>query len=268
MPLKRCGSVSERFSVWLPLRSAAANCAGDIAKISAPPGSIAPTACAPLTRCIDACLRDPASVKSSVASEKSNAASPTFAGIAAPFSFHLSRPAIIRCTTRNRSASRAQTRRLPTRVRVWITFPSIDASGGSNVRTKNGLLTRARSTARPTTRGRSALRYSSTSGSSGTGHPFRLPPGGGCDAEPLFDDRQQHEHSALQREFFVHGPAARTQRLGVGGIRAPAREVGAIASRQAVDVDRERRVPGRRRMALVQQQPFAVEQHAAMAQGN
>ena len=50
--------------------------------------------------CSDACRRDPASVRIAEPVGKSNAASPTLPGIAAPRSRHRSRPAIIRCSTR------------------------------------------------------------------------------------------------------------------------------------------------------------------------
>ena len=72
---------------------------------------------APRTRCSDARFFEPASVKSSVPFANSNDASISFgpSPALAPGSRHRSRPAIIRCMTRNSSSSSAMTMRLPTR---------------------------------------------------------------------------------------------------------------------------------------------------------
>ena len=133
-----------------------------------PPGSNSASARSPRTRCIEARRFEPASVSSNVPLEKSNAARPTLPGTFVPGSFQRNRPAIIKWMTRNASSSSSQTTRLPSRRMPVTSLPSAACMGGSTERTRNGLARRMRCRRRPTIRGRSACRYSSMSGSSGT----------------------------------------------------------------------------------------------------
>ena len=110
-----------------------------------PPGSRARSASADLTRCSDARRLLPASVSVSVPVGKSNAASADRPRSGAPGGFQCSRPAIIRCRTRNSSPSRAMTRRLPSLSIARTRAPSTASSGGSTVRNRNGLASRTRS---------------------------------------------------------------------------------------------------------------------------
>src|SRR5262249_544788 len=98
---------------------------------------------------------------------KSNAARPIFPGGRAPAAFQCSRPAIIRCTTRNRSPSRPMAMRLPTRVISVTRRPAAAELGGSTERRTKGLTSRTRSSTAPATRVSRASMYTVTSGSSG-----------------------------------------------------------------------------------------------------
>ena len=89
---------------------------------------------------------------------KSNAASPTFLGMAAPRSRHLNRPAIIRWNTRNRFPSNSQTMRFPMRRNPVTVLPSTSASGGSTDRSRNGTASLTRSRECPVMRSLSAER--------------------------------------------------------------------------------------------------------------
>ena len=63
MPLKRCGAVSERMSVWLSGANAALKASNEASRGSMPLGSSARKASSPCTIVSDARLRVPASVK-------------------------------------------------------------------------------------------------------------------------------------------------------------------------------------------------------------
>ena len=64
-----------------------------------------------------------------------------FAASLAPGAFQWSRPAIIRCKTSHSSSSNPRAMRLPSRRSSRTVLPSTDSSGGSNVRSRNGLWT-------------------------------------------------------------------------------------------------------------------------------
>ncbi len=89
---------------------------------------------------------------------KSNDASPTFAGDLVPSGRHLNRPAIIRWKTRKIFPSISHTMRFPRRRSPTTRRPSAALSGGSTVRSSDGLTMRARSSGWPTMRGASASR--------------------------------------------------------------------------------------------------------------
>ncbi len=93
---------------------------------------------------------------------------------------HRNRPAIIRWITTNRSSSSTQTMRLPSRRRARTRRPSMLDTGGVTDRSRKGLASRTRWSVCPTILELRAWRYSSTSGSSGTGtlSGFGLPAAG------------------------------------------------------------------------------------------
>ena len=95
--------MSVRLSVCRSRRSAAGRRRAVAPRTSRPPGSWAASAASPRTRWIDARRRVPASVRVSVPSGKSKAASPTRPGGRAPAGRQWSRPAIIRWITTKRS---------------------------------------------------------------------------------------------------------------------------------------------------------------------
>src|SRR5712691_3954943 len=169
MPLKRCGSVRERFRLWRSRVSRVRNVSRSVSNTSTPPGSSAREASSPRRMCSDARRFDPASVRSSVPFGKSKAARPSFAGIFAPEGSHRSLPAIIRWMTMKRSSSVAMTIRFPTRRTSRILFPSSCDGAGSTVRRMNGLARRRRVSGCPRRRSRRASTYTVTSGSSGIG---------------------------------------------------------------------------------------------------
>ena len=115
MPLKIRGSVSARFSVRFSVVSAARKSARLEPSGSSPPRSNAASDFCPRTRCRLARFLVLASVSSSVPFGKSKAARPTLPGIFSPGGRQRSRPAIIRCRTRNSSSSSSKTIRLPKR---------------------------------------------------------------------------------------------------------------------------------------------------------
>src|SRR5947209_8147364 len=88
---------------------------------------------------IDARRFDPASVRSSVPSSKSNAARPSFPGIFAFGASQRKRPAIIRWITMKRSSSRARTIRFPTRRVAATRLPATSRVPGSTVLRTKGL---------------------------------------------------------------------------------------------------------------------------------
>ena len=67
---------------------------------------------------------------------------PTLPGTAAPRAASFRRPAIIRCSNKNRSPSRRNAIRLPTRSKSPTRRPNALASGGTAVRSSEGLGTR------------------------------------------------------------------------------------------------------------------------------
>ena len=84
MPLKRCGSVRARLRVWLCARRTARKAAGSASSTSSPPGRWTARPSSPRTTCSEARRFVPASVRTSVPSGKSNAASPILPGGLAP----------------------------------------------------------------------------------------------------------------------------------------------------------------------------------------
>ena len=76
MPLKRCGSVSARLSVWLRGAEPLENAAGSASRTSSPPGSCCAEPASPRDDVKRCPALVPASVRMSVPSGKSNAARP------------------------------------------------------------------------------------------------------------------------------------------------------------------------------------------------
>ena len=139
MPLKRCGSVSERLTVWFSRRSAARERRGvGVERLEA-------AGVERVERLLAAHEVERRALFGRGLGEdegpvgKSNAARPSLPGGFAPRGFQRRRPAIIRWRTRWRSPSRAKTMRLPMRRTASTRLPSAARSGGSNVRTRNGL---------------------------------------------------------------------------------------------------------------------------------
>ena len=115
MPLTTRGSVSARLRVRFSAVSAARNSARSLERISIPPGSMERKPSSPATTCSEARRFVPASVSTSEAWGKSNAAR-----FWRPASFAFGerqwrRPAIIRCSTSQRSPSTPMAMRLPIR---------------------------------------------------------------------------------------------------------------------------------------------------------
>ncbi len=127
MPEKTWGSVSARFRVRFCAVRTAANSALDTSSGSTPPRSSLRTASSESNTHIPARFLVPCSVRMRVPSSKSQAASPTFLGMAAPFpSFHCSRPATMRWMTTNSSpSSRCHTIRFPIRDRPVTVAPTM-----------------------------------------------------------------------------------------------------------------------------------------------
>ena len=149
MPLNRRGSVSARLSVWFSRCSRSRNAGRSAAATSSPPRSNAARALAPCTTCSEARFLVPASVNASVPLAKSNSARVMRAGGRSPRPSQRRRPAIIRCNTRKYSPSSASTMRLPRRRTATTRRPSTLASGGTAVRSTNGLIRRTRSSRLP-----------------------------------------------------------------------------------------------------------------------
>src|SRR6267378_444881 len=168
MPLKSWGSVSARLSVCRSAFNLAAKSSSRASRTSSPPGSMAASAASPSTRWIEARRLVPASVSSSVALSNSNTASDMRPGGFAPLASQRSRPAIIRCSTRNSPPSSSKTMRFPIRRRPKTLFPSADAMGGFTLRRTKGFRSRKRVSVRPVRRVPRCSIYTTTSGSSGT----------------------------------------------------------------------------------------------------
>jgi hypothetical protein len=101
-------------------------------------------------------LRVPASVNASTPVSNAKVASVMRAGGRIPRASQRSRPAIIRCRTRKISPSSAMTMRLPSRRTPVTRRPCASATGGTTVRSTNGLFRRISSSRCPTTRRSSA----------------------------------------------------------------------------------------------------------------
>ena len=179
MPLKRCGSVSARFSVWFSRaqRRCELRPASTLEALRAPPGSSAASAASPRTTCSERLLarsglgeqqRTVGEIERREADLRRNRRAR---------SRQRRRPAIIRCMTRNRSSSSVRHDALAdaARPRDRLALDSAPAADRRCGR-RTDCCTRTRSSGRPITRGRSALRYSSMSGSSGIarGHSRQL----------------------------------------------------------------------------------------------
>src|SRR3989475_3138285 len=167
MPSNTWGPVSARFKVcaWDCRRS---RTGGRWASSSfSRPGSCAARPASPGTTCNDARFLELASVSNSVPVGKSNDASPILAGGLVPAARHLNRPAIIKWKTRKSLPSSSHTMRFPMRLRATTLRPTAAATGGSTVRSSEGLTMRTRSRGWPTIRGASASREIVMSGSSG-----------------------------------------------------------------------------------------------------
>ena len=80
MPLKMCGSVSARFSVWFSAISRAANAARSASSTSSPPGSCSPSAASPAPGGWRPAASSPASVSSSVPLGEVEGEQPDLAG--------------------------------------------------------------------------------------------------------------------------------------------------------------------------------------------
>jgi len=167
------GSVSARFNVWFSPVSAARNESRSAANTSIPPASNAARPASPPTTCNDARCLLPASVSTSEPRGKSNAARFCLPPSFASRFFQCSRPAIIKCSTSQRSPPSPNAMRFPIRRNRSTTRSSALVREGWTVRNRNGLFSRTRSNFCPTTRGSSAMRYAQISGSSGT--PISLP---------------------------------------------------------------------------------------------
>ena len=152
------GSVSARLIVWFPSRSRAAKPAASSSSGSSPPGSCSASAASPRTTCSFARFFLLASVSRSAPPGKSKAASPMRPGIFAPAFFHCSRPAIIRCSTKKSSPSKAKTIRFPSRRSPSTRAPTASLGRGSTVRRRKGLFRRTPSSGSPRTRERRACR--------------------------------------------------------------------------------------------------------------
>src|SRR5438477_7053452 len=187
MPSNMCGSVSARFRVCDSDCRRSRNVGRSASSTFSPAGSCDATPASPATTCNDARFLELASVSNSVPVGKSNDASPTLAGGLVLAGRHLNRPAIIRWKTRKSLSSISHTMRFPMRLRATTLRPTAAASGGSTVRSSEGLTMRTRSSGWPTMRGASASRYIVMSGSSGIA---------GC---YLLKDLERHLHPPKRR---------------------------------------------------------------------
>ncbi len=151
MPEKSRGSVSARFKVWFSDTSRSAKAPRLAASTSMPPASSARSASRPATTCSDARRLLPASVSTIEPTSNSNTAS-ALRAVALPGASQRRRPAIIRWTTTKSSPSSASTTRLPIRSIASTRLPSTAESGGTTLRSRNGLPMRTRSSRWPTTR--------------------------------------------------------------------------------------------------------------------
>ena len=112
---------------------------------------------APSAMWSDARRVEPASVRTSVPASRSIAARPIRFGMGARGGNQRRRPAIIRCTTMA-TPSASMTMRLPTRRSAVTARPVIAVTGGSIVRTRNGVAMRTPVITWSRSRGRSACR--------------------------------------------------------------------------------------------------------------
>lgn len=125
---------------------------------SMPPRENSASAAAPRTTWMDARFLVPASVRTSVPPGKSNSASISRRFGLGFFTAHCSRPATMRWITRKRSSSKANTSRLPMRLSPVTRLPTIADTGGSTLRTTNGLTTVTAEQGAPENRAVSASR--------------------------------------------------------------------------------------------------------------
>src|SRR5258706_5803609 len=167
IPLTRRGSVRALFRVRFSNISAARNDVKSLVKISIPPGSTERKPSSPARTCNDARRLVPASVSTSDPLGKSKAARFCRPDSFAPGSRQCNRPAIIKCSTNQRSPSTPMAIRLPIRRNSRTVRLSTFVMGGCTVRSKKGLVSRTRSIGWPTIRGSRALMYAAISGSSG-----------------------------------------------------------------------------------------------------
>ena len=168
MPLKRCGSVERSLQRVVAPRSAAANASTRHAEHVGPPGSIAATrgfAADDVQRRLLARsglgqeqrpLREVERGQAQFAGDRRARIAPAQAARDHQVQ-HREQILVEREHDPLAKAAQAGTGR-----------PCSAAIGGSTVRTRNGLARRTAVSVRPIVRGRSAARYSSTSGSSGT----------------------------------------------------------------------------------------------------
>ena len=157
MPLTKRGSVRALLSVRFSAVSASRNEFRSLAKISIPPGSIESKPSSPESTCNDARRFEPASVSTREPFGKSKAARLLRPDSFAPGGRQCKRPAIIKCSTSQRSPSTPIAIRLPMRRTSRTMRPSALASGGCTVRSRKALASRTRSSGCPTMRGSSAL---------------------------------------------------------------------------------------------------------------
>jgi len=163
MPLNRCGSVSARLSVCRSAFNLAANSSGPASRTSSPPGSMAASAASPSTRWIEARRLVPASVSQQRCVVELEHGDDMRPGAFAPPASQRSRPAIMRCSTRNSPPSSSKTMRFPIRRRPKTLFPSADAMGGFTLRRTKGFRSRKRVSVRPVRRVPRCSIYTTTS---------------------------------------------------------------------------------------------------------
>src|SRR5712664_2975461 len=176
IPLTRRGSVRARFRVRFSNISAARNDVKSLVKMSIPPGSTERKPSSPVRTCNDARRLVPASVSTSDPLGKSKAARFCRPDSFAPGSRQCNRPAIIRCSTSQRSPSTPMAIRFPIRRNSRTVRLSTFVMGGCTVRSRKGLVSRTRSIGSPMMRGSRALMYAAISGSSGMLISLQLAP--------------------------------------------------------------------------------------------
>ncbi len=157
IPLTSRGSVRALLSVRFSTVRASRNELRSLVKISIPPGSTESNPSSPTRTCNDARRFVPASVSTREPRGKSKAARFCRPDSFAPGARQCKRPAIIKCSTSQRSPSTPIAIRFPIRRNSRTMRPSALVTGGCTVRSRKTLASRTRLIGCPTMRGSSAL---------------------------------------------------------------------------------------------------------------